>query len=228
MTWSAFTLFLAELSSLSTLVIFFIILPFHSLLATFPVSISLIFDRSFLKSLFWMKQIQGSVRVKIHEYVHAWSEFLIVSLHVIFNFFPQLNHFYYFTSLHGFQDVENHCTHLRDTELKTGRKIPFISAFPMCYSLYNWIGDHEITTQKKYICFGSRKRTQKQAQKDMNEMEWDKMDYLIFSAMRIRKRHLFCPICHHKVPYEKQQEVNKPWKESPCKSACAIVKYALH
>ena len=127
---------------------FFIILPFHSLLATFPVSISLIFDRSFLKSLFWMKQIQGSVRVKIHEYVHAWSEFLFVSL-VIFNFFPQLNHFYYFTSLHGFQDVENHCTHLRDTELKTGRKIPFISAFPLCYSLYNWIGDHEITTQKK-------------------------------------------------------------------------------
>ena len=99
-----------------------------------------------------MKQIQGSVRVKIDEYVHAWSEFLFVSLLVIFNFFPQLNHFYYFTSLlHGLQDVENHCTHLRDTELKTGRKIPFISTFLVCYSRYNWIGDHEIITLKKKI-----------------------------------------------------------------------------
>ena len=71
-----------------------------------------------------MKQIQGSVRVKIKEYVHAWSEFLFVSLLLIFNLFPQINHFYYFTSLHGLQDVENHCAHLRDIELKTGRKIP--------------------------------------------------------------------------------------------------------
>ena len=71
-----------------------------------------------------MKQIQCSVRVK--EYVHAWSEFLFVSLLVIFNFFPQINHFYYFTSLHGLQDVESHCAHLRDVELKTDRKIPYL------------------------------------------------------------------------------------------------------
>ena len=56
------------------------------------------------------------------EYVHAWSEFLFVSL-VIFNFFPQINHFYYFRSLHGSQDVENHCANLRDIELKTGTKL---------------------------------------------------------------------------------------------------------
>ena len=56
------------------------------------------------------------------EYVHAWSEFLFVSL-VIFNFFPQINHFYYFTSLHGLQDVENHCANLRDIELKTSTKL---------------------------------------------------------------------------------------------------------
>ena len=61
-----------------------------------------------------MKQIQGSVRVKINEYVHAWSEFLFVSLLVIFNFIAQINHFYHLTSLHGLQDVENHCAHLRD------------------------------------------------------------------------------------------------------------------
>ena len=74
-----------------------------------------------------MKQIQaGSVRVKIKEAVHAWSEFLFGSLLAIFNFFHQINHFYYFTSLHGLQDVENHCAHLRDIELKTGRKIPYL------------------------------------------------------------------------------------------------------
>ena len=60
---------------------------------------------SFLKSLFWMKQIQGRVKVKINEYVHAWSKFLFVSLPLIFNFFPQINHFYYFRSQHGLQDV---------------------------------------------------------------------------------------------------------------------------
>ena len=69
-----------------------------------------------------MKQIQGSLKIK--EYVHAWSKFLFVSPLLIFNFFPQINHFYYFTSLHGLREVENHCAHLRDIELQTGRKIP--------------------------------------------------------------------------------------------------------
>ena len=55
------------------------------------------------------------------------------------------------------------------------------SAFTMYHSLYNWIGKHEITKLKKlHIRFESRKKTQKQAQKDTNEMEWHKMDYLIF------------------------------------------------
>ena len=73
-----------------------------------------------------MKHIQGSVTVKTKEYVPAWSEFLFVSLLAFFNFFPQINHFYYFTPLHGLQDVENHCAHLRDIKLKTGRKIPYL------------------------------------------------------------------------------------------------------
>ena len=68
------------------------------------------------------------------EYVHAWSEFFsfFVSLLVICNFFPQINHFYYFTSLHGSQDVENHRAHLRDIdrELNTGRKISHLG-FPI-------------------------------------------------------------------------------------------------
>ena len=88
-----------------------------------------------MKSLFWMKQIQGSVRVKIDEYDHAWFEFLFVSLPLIFNFFPQINHFYYFASLHGLQDVENHCSHLRDMELKTGRKIPYFRFLHVLFSI---------------------------------------------------------------------------------------------
>ena len=37
--------------------------------------------------------------------------------------FPKLT---IFTSLHGLQDVENFCAHLKDIELKTGRKISYI------------------------------------------------------------------------------------------------------
>ena len=134
-------------------------MSFHSLLAAFQVSISLI---SFLKSLFWMKLIQGSVRVKVKENVHAWPEFLFVSIHAIFKFFPQVNHFYYFTSLHGLQDVENHCAHLVSS-WRLVEKL-HISTFPMYYSLYNWIREHEITKlKKKYLnqmnCIGSSEYT---------------------------------------------------------------------
>ena len=41
----------------------------------------------------------------------------------------------------------------------------------MYYSLYKWIGEHEITKLKKNFCFESRKKDTKQPQKDMNEME---------------------------------------------------------
>ena len=44
------------------------------------------------------------------------------------------------------------------------------------------------------------KWTQKQVEKDMNKMEWRKMDYLIFPAVRIRG--------HHNVPFKRQQEIN--------------------
>ena len=71
----------------------------------------------------------------MNTFVHGPNFFAFHLILLIFNFFPKINHFYYFTSLHGLQDVENHCSHLRGSELKTGRKI-----FPMYYSLYNWIG----------------------------------------------------------------------------------------
>ena len=90
-----------------------------------------------------------------------------------------------------------------------------IFAFAMYCSLYNWIGEHEITKLKqKYLL-----RIQKKGYKDKHKKTWMKMDYLIFSAMRVRKRHLFCTSSHHNVPYEKQQQLNKgcePWNECPC------------
>ena len=39
-------------------------------------------------------------------------------------------------------------------------------------------------------------------------MEWHKMDYLIFSAMRMRKCHLFCTSSHHNVPYGLSLEIS--------------------
>ena len=42
----------------------------------------------------------------------------------------------------------------------------------MYFSLYNWIGGHEIIKLKNRIFSSNReKKTQKQAQKGMNEME---------------------------------------------------------
>ena len=96
----------------------------------------------------------------MNTFIHAWSEFLFVPLFVIFNFFLKMNHFYYFTSLHGLQDVENHCPHLRDNELKTGRKI-----FPMYYSLYNWIREYEITKLKNIYLLRIQKKGHKSKHK---------------------------------------------------------------
>ena len=141
----------------------------------------------------------------------------MVRVFLRFTSFPQLNQFYYFTSLHVLQDVENHCAHLRDIELKTGRKIPYLHyphvllSMQLDWRAWNW------KTKKIYLLRIQKKRTQKQAQKDMNQKEWHKMDYLIFSAMRMRKRHLFCISSHHNALSEKQPELNKgsePWKES--------------
>ena len=87
-----------------------------------------------------MKQIQGSLRVKINEYVHAWSEFLFVSLRILFAF----------TSLQGLQDVENHCAHLRDIEMKTGRKNSISPPSHVLFSIkLNWRARNYET--KKYI-----------------------------------------------------------------------------
>ena len=82
----------------------------------------------------------------------------LVSLHFLSSYlpvFPKIKHCY-FTSLQGLQDVENHCAHLTNMELKTGRRIPQL-CFNMYYSLYNWIGEQE-TSKLKKIYFLRKKK----------------------------------------------------------------------
>ena len=74
---------------------------------------------------------------------------------------------------------------------ETGRKIPYLH-FP-CIILYIiGLRSMKLQNEKNIFARNPERRTQKQAQKDMNEMEWHKVNYLIFSAMRKRKRHVFC------------------------------------
>mgnify|MGYP006964564274 CR=1 FL=1 len=98
-----------------------------------------------------------------------------------------------------------------------------ISSFPMYYSVFNLIREHEITKlrkkkKKKFVSDLEKKDTKTSKKRH----EWNGMtqrDYLIFSEMRMRKRHLFCTSSHHCVPHEKQQECNKgsePWNQWPC------------
>ena len=90
-----------------------------------------------------------------------------------------------------------------------------IFAFPMCCSLYIWIGEHEVTKLKFIYLL----RIQKKGHKNKHQKTWMKLDYLIFSPMRMRKRHRFCASRHHNVLYENQQELNKgsePWNGCLC------------
>ena len=84
--------------------------------------------------------------------------FSLHSLSFCIRFFPKINPYYYFTSLHGLQDVENHCAQLRDIELISGRKLPCLR-FPLYYSLYSWIEEHETTKLKKKILWILKKDT---------------------------------------------------------------------
>ena len=83
-----------------------------------------------------------------------------------------------------------------------------ISAFPMHYSLYNWIGEHEITKLKKIYL----RRIQKKGHKNKYKKTWHGMTqnglFDIFSNAHAPS------ILHHTV--WKQQELNEgcePWNE---------------
>ena len=66
----------------------------------------------------------------------------------------------------------------------------------MYYSLYNWIGEHEIKMVKKNFLLP----IQKKGHKNNHKKTLIKFDYLIFSEIRMRKRHLLCTSSHHNVP----------------------------
>ena len=210
MTWSVFALFLARRTKFAfNIGHFLIILPFHSLLATFQVSITLIFDLFWSHCFGWnrSKVVLGSKLMNTFMHGPSFFSFHFFSFSILF---PKLN---IFTILRIYIYVS-----WERSSWKLVEKF-HISAFPhVLFSIYlDWRAWNYKT--KKKFALNPEKRTQKQAKKDMNEMEWHKMDYLIFSAMRMRKRHLFCTSRHHNVPYEKQQELNKgsePWYECPC------------
>ena len=126
---------------------------------------------SFLKSLFWMKRIQGSIRVniKLNTFMHGPSFFSFHFLSFSISF-PKLTIFFYFLPLHVLQDVE---ITARTWEISSWRLVEKfrISAFSMYYSLWNWIGEHEITKLKKYIYL---LRIQKKGDKNKHKKTWMK------------------------------------------------------
>ena len=103
-----------------------------------------------------------------------------------------------------------------------------ISAFPMYYSLYNWIGEHEITKlKKKYLL-----RIQKKGHKNKHKktwMKWNDTKWTIwyFQQCACVNAIYFAPVVTRTYRMKSKQGV---WalSECPCLSACSIVKYALH
>ena len=197
MTWTEFAFNVSH---------FLIVLPFHSLLATFQVSSSLLSD------LLW-SHCFGWNRSKVVYGPSFFSSFSFQFLPFSISF-PKWS---ILTILHLYMACKMWKITALTWEISSWRPVEkfYISAFLMYYSLCNWIGEHEIPKPPKEYLLRIKKKGHKQAQKDMNEMAWHKMEYLIFSAMRM----LFCTRSHHNVPYEKQQEGKKgsePWNECPC------------
>ena len=84
--------------------------------------------------------------------------------------FPKLN---YFTSLHGLQDVENHCAHLRDTELKTDRKIPYLRFPHLLFSIkLDWRAWNYKTKKKRDLLRVQRKGHKNTHKKTWNDTKW--------------------------------------------------------
>ena len=171
MIWSAFALFLARRTKFAfNIGHFLIILPFHSLLATFQVSISLIFYLSWSQCFGWnTSEVVRRSKLR-NTFMHRPSFFSFHFLSFLTSF-PKLTIFYYFTSLHGLQEVNHHCAYLKEISSCSLVEKFHISAFPMYYSLCNWIGEHEITKLiKKNICFECRTEDTKTSTK---RHEWN-------------------------------------------------------
>ena len=171
MTWSAHALFSVRGTEFAfNIGNFLIILPFHSLSATVQVYIFLNIW-SILKSLFWMKQIQGSVTVKINEYVHSWSEFLCVSVLLIFNFFPKLT---IFTILRLYMACKMWKITALTWEISSWRlvkKIPYLP-FHVLFSILLDCGTWNYKTTKNIFALNPEKKDTKTSTK---RHEWNGM-----------------------------------------------------
>ena len=100
----------------------------------------------------------------MNAFMHGLSFF---SFH-FFSFSISLPKLTIFTILHLYMACRGGKS-LRSLErLKTGRKIPYLRfprVLPVLYSLYNWIGEHEITKLKKIFASNPEKRTQNKHKK---------------------------------------------------------------
>ena len=141
MTWSAFALFLACRTEFAfNIGHFLIILPFHSLLATFQVSISLIFYLSWSQCFGWnTSEVVRRSKLR-NTFMHRPSFFSFHFLSFLTSF-PKLTIFYYFTSLHGLQEVDHHCAYLKEISSCSLVEKFHISAFPMYYSCLLYTSD---------------------------------------------------------------------------------------
>ena len=179
-----------ELSSLSTLVIFFnhfaVWKPIGHFLSFYFFNIW-----SILKSLFCVKHIQGRVRVKMNENVQGTSFFSFHFLSFSISF-PKLT---IFTILRLYMAYKMWKIPALTCEISSWRQVEKSPLSP-CIILYV-IGLESMKLQnEKKDCFESRKKDTKTSTK---RHEWNGMTQnLIFSAMSLRKRHLFCTSSHHK------------------------------
>ena len=151
MTWSAFTLFLACRTEFAfNIGHVLIILPDHSLLTTFQVSISLIFYLFWSHCFGWnrSKVVWGSKLMNTFMHSPSFFSFHFFSFSISF---PKLT---IFTILRLYMAWKMWKITALTWEISSwrlhGRKIPYLR-FPheLYYFLYNWIGDHEITKLQK-------------------------------------------------------------------------------
>ena len=169
MTWPAFALFLARRTeSAFNIGHFLIFLPFHSLFATFQVSISLIFYLFWSHCFGWniSKVVKGSKFRNTFMHGPSFFSFDFLSFSISF---PKFTIFTSFTSLHDLQDVENHCAHLRDIELHTSKKIPYLHFPHVLFSMkLDWRVWNYKTKKKNSL------RIQKKGHKNKHKKTWMK------------------------------------------------------
>ena len=171
MTWSVFALFLFRRTKFAfNIGHFLIILSFHSLLATFQVSITMIFDLLWSHCFGWnrSKVVLGSKLMNTFMRGPSFFSFHFFSFSILF---PKLNIFTILRSYIACKIWKITALTWERSSWKLVEKF-HISAFPMYYSRYIWIGEHEITKLKKQICFESRKKDTKTSKK---KHEWNGM-----------------------------------------------------